>query len=61
PQQSLNYFEFHVNSSSFDYDDIENPNWTPQDQKVSASFVLHLILISQVISFILCGEEFFRS
>ncbi|HEM3178082.1 TPA: type I pullulanase [Streptococcus suis] len=61
PQQSLNYIECHDNATAFDYFHIENPNWTPQQQKRAASFGLQLILISQGMAFIHSGQEFFRT
>ena len=61
PQQSLNYIECHDNATAFDYFHIENPNWTPHQQKRAASFGLQLILISQGMAFIHCGQEFFRT
>lgn len=61
PQQSLNYIECHDNATAFDYFHIENPNWTPHQQKRAASFGLQLILISQGMAFIHSGQEFFRT
>ncbi|HFU4059428.1 TPA: type I pullulanase [Streptococcus suis] len=61
PQQSLNYIECHDNATAFDYFHIENPSWTPQQQKRAASFGLQLILISQGMAFIHSGQEFFRT
>ncbi|HFI0091600.1 TPA: type I pullulanase [Streptococcus suis] len=61
PQQSLNYIECHDNATAFDYFHIENPNWSPQQQKRAASFGLQLILISQGMAFIHSGQEFFRT
>ncbi|HFU4026059.1 TPA: type I pullulanase [Streptococcus suis] len=61
PDQSVNYLECHDNATVFDYFHIENPDWTPQQQKRAASFGLQLILISQGLAFIHAGQEFFRT
>ncbi|HEM4050882.1 TPA: type I pullulanase [Streptococcus suis] len=61
PQQSLNYIECHDNATAFDYFHIEHPDWTPQQQKRAASFGLQLVLISQGMTFIHSGQEFFRT
>lgn len=61
PQQSLNYLECHDNATVFDYFHIENPQWSSQQQKRAASFGLQLLLISQGITFIHSGQEFFRT
>lgn len=61
PEQSVNYIECHDNATAFDYFHIENPYWTPQQQKRAASFGLQLILISQGMTFIHSGQEFFRT
>ncbi|HFU4012032.1 TPA: type I pullulanase [Streptococcus suis] len=61
PEQSVNYLECHDNATVFDYLHIENPDWTPQQQKRAASFGLQLVLISQGLAFIHAGQEFFRT
>ncbi|MBO4107071.1 type I pullulanase [Streptococcus suis] len=61
PDQSVNYLECHDNATVFDYLHIENPDWTPQQQKRAASFGLQLVLISQGLAFIHAGQEFFRT
>ncbi|MBF0818137.1 type I pullulanase [Streptococcus acidominimus] len=61
PEQSVNYIECHDNATAFDYFHIENPSWTPHQQKRAASFGLQLLLISQGIAFLHSGQEFFRT
>ncbi|MGT2715969.1 type I pullulanase [Streptococcus respiraculi] len=61
PEQSVNYIECHDNATAFDYFHIENPDWTPHQQKRAASFGLQLILISQGMAFLHSGQEFFRT
>ncbi|MGT2951091.1 type I pullulanase [Streptococcus cuniculi] len=61
PAQSVNYIECHDNATAFDYFHIENPDWTPHQQKRAASFGLQLILISQGMAFLHSGQEFFRT
>lgn len=61
PQQSLNYLECHDNATVYDYFRIQNPNMSHHDQKRAASFGLQLILISQGMTFIHSGQEFFRT
>ncbi|MER0122123.1 type I pullulanase [Streptococcus sp. ZJ93] len=61
PEQSVNYIECHDNATVFDYFHIENPDWTPHQQKRAASFGLQLILISQGMAFLHSGQEFFRT
>lgn len=61
PSQSVNYIECHDNATAFDYFHIENPAWTPHQQKRAASFGLQLILISQGMAFLHSGQEFFRT
>ncbi|MGZ7240529.1 type I pullulanase, partial [Streptococcus pyogenes] len=60
PTQSLNYLECHDNATMYDYFKIKNPEISHHDQKRAASFGLQLVLISQGLSFIHCGQEFFR-
>lgn len=61
PQQSLNYLECHDNATLFDYFHIQKPHWSRHAQKRAASFGLQLMLISQGLTFIHSGQEFFRT
>ncbi|MGT2753834.1 type I pullulanase [Streptococcus ovis] len=61
PQQSLNYLECHDNATLFDYVHIQQPHLSRHAQKRAASFGLQLVLISQGLTFIHSGQEFFRT
>lgn len=61
PQQSLNYLECHDNATLFDYFHIQQPHWSRHMQKRAASFGLQLQLLSQGLTFIHSGQEFFRT
>lgn len=60
PTQSLNYLECHDNATVYDYFKLQNPTISHHDQKRAASFGLQLLLISQGLTFIHSGQEFFR-
>ena len=61
PQQSVNYIECHDNATVYDYFHIQHPDWDYHAQKRAASFGLQLVLLSQGVSFIHSGQEFFRT
>lgn len=61
PTQSINYIECHDNATAFDFIQQKNPNWSIHDLKRAASFGLQVVLLSQGISFVHSGEEFFRT
>lgn len=61
PEQSLNYLECHDNATLFDYFQVEDPDFTEHAQKRASSFGLQLVLISQGLTFIHSGQEFFRT